>query len=127
MENSILALIDTMTNQQAPPNAPTKFTVLSEIYKEQIASLKEENDSLQKKLETLRNQVDCSICVAQEANCVLRPCGHTLCSECYFEIDRTWSAQRFRIEKEGPPCPFCRQTVVELIPKFRSRSKPKET
>lgn len=50
----------------------------ADIRKEQITALIEENASLKKKNETLREELDCSVCMHNEANCLLRPCGYVL-------------------------------------------------
>lgn len=43
---------------------------------EQIIELAEENARLKKKNEILREELYCSVCMSQETNCVLRPCGY---------------------------------------------------
>eukprot|EP01126_Amoeba_proteus_P059802 TRINITY_DN7850_c0_g1_i13.p1 TRINITY_DN7850_c0_g1~~TRINITY_DN7850_c0_g1_i13.p1 ORF type:complete len:140 (-),score=13.70 TRINITY_DN7850_c0_g1_i13:133-552(-) len=115
LQSRMADLVEAFTKQDE--NNLTKL--LHQIYREQITTLTEENFNLRKKNKSLREELECSICMSQEANCLLRPCGHSLCTECYYQIQRNW-AQLNRGSTGGPPCPFCRQTISDLMPKFNS-------
>jgi len=117
MHNLIAAL---SAPQDAGSKQSTSLLALDAIYREQMNSLKEENDALKQQNTQLRREQDCSICTSQEPNCVLRPCGHTMCTECFYEIQTRWFQNQGRYDDApGMPCPFCRATVTEMIPKFR--------
>jgi len=116
LENRMMDLVEAMTKKD--DNLQVKL--LQQIYREQITALVEENASLKQKNDSLRDELDCSVCMVQEANCILRPCGHSLCTECYYEIQRNWTQHNRDPKLIGPPCPFCRQTIIDLMPKFNS-------
>lgn len=46
---------------------------------------------------------ECATCMDTTANSMAKPCGHKLCSDCWFEIS-----------KKSELCPFCRQKVIQI-------------
>lgn len=117
MHNLIAAL---SAPPETGPSQTNSLLALDAIYREQITALREENDALKQQYQQLRREQDCSICTAQEPNCLLRPCGHTMCTECFYEIQTRWYQNQGRYDDAGGmPCPFCRAPVTEMIPKFR--------
>ncbi|OQR82544.1 hypothetical protein ACHHYP_20786 [Achlya hypogyna] len=47
---------------------------------------------------------NCVVCLENQINCALVPCGHTFCLGCAVQLDK---------------CPICRQTSVSPLPIFR--------
>ncbi|KDO21015.1 hypothetical protein SPRG_13943 [Saprolegnia parasitica CBS 223.65] len=47
---------------------------------------------------------NCVVCLENQVNCALTPCGHTFCLGCAVQLDK---------------CPICRQTSVAPLPIFR--------
>jgi hypothetical protein len=113
LENKLLELVSSVINQ----NPSGQLNLVKSIYKEQIIELAEENARLKKKNEVLREELYCSVCMSQETNCVLRPCGHSICTECFYEIRRRADSLS-NSKNKLPLCPFCRNEVVEVMPKF---------
>jgi hypothetical protein len=58
------------------------------------------------------------VCFTSSSSCLL--VRHSLCTECYYEIQRNWAQHNRNPKLVGPPCPFCRQTITDLMPKFNS-------
>jgi len=114
LEHRTLDLLETITEKEGS----IQIQLIKQIYKEQILTLRIENAALSKKNETLCDTLNCSICFSQEANCLIRPCGHTLCSDCYKQIEKQWSQSSKYHQNIGPSCPFCRHEVIEVLPKY---------
>jgi len=114
LEAKLLELVSTILTQ----NPSTQLQLIKSIYKEQVLELSSENSRLKNKIDCMRGELECSVCMSQEANCLLRPCGHSICTECYYEIRRSMSI--LEPHSKLPLCPFCRKEISELIPKFHS-------
>jgi len=117
LEHRTVSLLESITSN----NNDAKVQIMKDIYKEQIETLRKENESLMKKYEKLRASLECAICLNAEANSVLRPCGHTMCSACYTQIEKQWVHSPEWNGSVGPTCPFCRREVIEVIPKYGCR------
>jgi len=114
LEHRTLDLLEAITEKESS----IQIQLIKQIYKEQIITLRNENAALSKKNESLCDTLNCSICFSQEANCLIRPCGHTLCSDCYKQIEKQWSQSSKYHQNIGPQCPFCRHEVEEVLPKY---------
>jgi len=116
LETRTLDLLEAVTSK----DNTLQIQLLKEIYKEQILALRAENVVLTKKNESLRDSLECAICFCHEANNLLRPCGHSVCSDCYTEIEKQWMDSSKYYQDFGPQCPFCRREVCEVLPKFHN-------
>jgi len=114
LEHRTLDLLESITEREGSIQAQ----LMKQIYKEQIVALRDENLALTKKNETLYETLNCSICYSQETNCIIRPCGHTLCTDCYKQIETQWFNSEKYHNTNGPTCPFCRQKVIEVLPNY---------
>lgn len=67
-----------------------------------------EVEKLKSDLEAARGAFTCAICYARDVDCVLVPCGHTMCSTCARSLPQ-------------PRCPFDRQEVTGAMPFYKPR------
>eukprot|EP01126_Amoeba_proteus_P046979 TRINITY_DN5337_c0_g1_i1.p1 TRINITY_DN5337_c0_g1~~TRINITY_DN5337_c0_g1_i1.p1 ORF type:complete len:263 (-),score=65.19 TRINITY_DN5337_c0_g1_i1:141-929(-) len=86
---------------------------------EEFKESREENLRLKEKNHLLVELVACSICYTSNANCVLSPCGHSLCCFCFIQISKNWAKQirfsHFSSTVGQGPCPFCRAIIMEVF------------
>jgi len=120
-ESRMIEVLDSVTKQRHD----IQVELLKEIYRDQIRALQVENEKLRERLTEVREAIECSVCYAEQANCLLVPCGHSLCSNCYRQIETQWQKNPNRYVEEanvllGPPCPFCRNEVRDVMAKYNS-------
>ena len=46
-------------------------------------------------------EVECKICYDRSIKCIIRPCNHTICNTCSWEL-------------KNDKCPFCRSTFINI-------------
>lgn len=120
-ETRMIETLEAVTKQRHD----AQVELMKEIYRDQIRCLSSELDKMQERLSEMRDALDCSVCYAEQANCLLIPCGHSLCASCYRQIEAQWqkSANRYNEQDNtilGPPCPFCRHEVRDVMAKYNS-------
>eukprot|EP01125_Pyxidicula_operculata_P022549 TRINITY_DN9292_c0_g1_i1.p1 TRINITY_DN9292_c0_g1~~TRINITY_DN9292_c0_g1_i1.p1 ORF type:complete len:245 (-),score=28.90 TRINITY_DN9292_c0_g1_i1:30-764(-) len=115
LEYRVLDLLESFSKKEGD-----KLPLVTKIYREHIDKLTSEIANLMHKNQQLHSKMECSICFSQESNCMLRPCGHTLCSDCYRAIEHNWANSSSYLQNRGPRCPFCRANIDEVCPKYNS-------
>jgi len=111
LENRLMDLLEAI----AANNNAAQQRLITQIYREQIQQLHSKIVTLQTKNKKLHNKMACLTCSSQEANYLLRPCGHTTCSKCYTQLKNLPSS----IHGGQPNCPFCKQQIVEACQKYQ--------
>eukprot|EP01124_Arcella_intermedia_P016639 TRINITY_DN23240_c0_g1_i1.p1 TRINITY_DN23240_c0_g1~~TRINITY_DN23240_c0_g1_i1.p1 ORF type:complete len:235 (-),score=36.40 TRINITY_DN23240_c0_g1_i1:36-740(-) len=110
LEHRSLDLLESITLNEVLSN--NQLQLIKQIYKEEIVALTKENETLTEKLRTLQDSLQCLICCDSESNCIIKPCGHSICSSCIKQIlNQPGKAG------SGTPCPFCRTEIVEVLSK----------
>jgi len=120
-ESRMIEVLESVTKQRHD----VQVELLKEIYRDQIKVLQLENERLRERLSEAKEAIECSVCYAEQANCLLIPCGHSLCSSCYRQIEAQWEKNANRYNEVanvffGPPCPFCRNEVRDVMAKYNS-------
>ncbi|KAI3443790.1 hypothetical protein Pfo_000455 [Paulownia fortunei] len=82
----------------------TALTLQEQLKESQAALLLEQSDMAAKEADTAKAAWSCRVCLNNEVDVTLIPCGHVLCWRCSSAVSR---------------CPFCRLQVSKTIRIFR--------
>lgn len=69
-----------------------------------VGALQEKYDMAAREADTAKSAWSCRVCLSNEVDVTLIPCGHVLCRRCSSAVSR---------------CPFCRIQVSKTLRIFR--------